>query len=343
MTGPQPDIAVQPSAAPPPLGRPFFIFGAARSGTSLLSRMLDAHPNIAIPYESHLYSRVYPVVHGRCDLSDPRTRTRLVAEILRTDPVTMWQPAPSLTETLAAITRPDFHGVFEGLLGAWARQRGKSRWGEKSPVHTLCWRAILEGFPDLQVLHLVRDGRDVALSYRAAPFGPKHVYQLAHRWVLYLRVAEKAQAALGPGAFLQVRYEDLVSSPEPELRRICDFLGEEYTPTMLTFYQGNGDYPTDPRNIANLRRPPLADNIGKWRTRMTGRDLRIYEAIAGSYLERYGYPRTLADPQISAWEAWSCRHLEHPPLRALAMLRNYEAVGRALQRLRLQALLRLRL
>jgi hypothetical protein len=302
--------------------------------------MLDAHPNLAIPYESQLYNRVYPVVRHR-DLSDPRTRARLVAELLRTDPITLWRPAPSVADTLAAITRPDFHGVFEGLMGAWTLQRGKSRWGEKSPAHTIRWRAILEGFPDLQVLHLIRDGRDVALSYRAAPFGPKHVYHLAHRWVQYLSTAEKVQAVLGDSAFLQVRYEDIVTEPERELRRICNFLGEEFSPAMLAFYREDTDYPTDPRNEANLRRPPLADNIGKWRTRMTGRDLRIYEAVAGSYLERYGYPRALENPRVSPWEAWSCGYLEHPPRRALAMLRNHEALGRALQRLRLQAILRL--
>ena len=303
--------------------------------------MLDSHPNLAIPYESHLYDRVYPLVRRYCDLSQPRTRARVVAEILRTDPLTMWSPPPSLVETLAAISRDDFHGIFEGLMLAWTRGQGKSRWGEKTPPHTLWWRTILEGFPDLQVIHVIRDGRDVALSQKAAPFGPKHVYLAAQRWVQYLSAAEEAHAVLGDRAFVPVRYEDLVAEPERELRRICTLLEEEFTPAMLTFHGEDIAYPTDQRNLDNLHRPILSDNTEKWRSQMSTRELRIFEAIAGPQLERYGYARALRDPRISAWEALSCRYLEHPPRRALAMLKNRQGHSWAIQRLRLNAKIRM--
>lgn len=322
-------------------GRPFFVFGCPRSGTSLVSRMLDSHPHIAIPHESHLYNRVYPAVGCHVDLRRERIRTLLVTEILRSMYVEMWVPPASLAETLAAITRTDFHGVVEGLLGAWTVRQGKSRWGEKTPQHTLCWRTILAGFPDLQVIHLIRDGRDVALSHKAAPFGPKHVYAVAQRWVQYLSAAEEAQAALGERAFLSVRYEDLVAEPERELRRICTFLGEGFTPAMLAFHHEGITYPTDRRNFDNLRRPLLSDNTEKWRRRMSARELRIFEAVAGAELERYGYARSLRDPRISVWEAASCRYLEHPPQRALAMLRNRQGYRFTIQRLRLNARIRL--
>jgi hypothetical protein len=320
-----------------PRHRPFFIFGSGRSGTSLLTRMLDSHPNLAVPYESHLYNRFYPLLRPSADLADPRTRARLVAEILRTEHLRDWTPPPSPAETLAAVTRHDFHGIVEGLMGAWTLRQGKSRWGEKTPHHTLWWRTILAGFPDLQVIHLIRDGRDVALSYKATPFGPKHVYHLARQWVQYLSAAEEAQAVLGKPAFLPVRYEDLVAEPERELRRICAFLGEEFTPAMLKFYRReDANYPTDRRNVANLRRPVLAGNTEKWRDGMTVRELRIFEAIAGRHLERYGYPRAMRDARISWWEALSCRYLEHPPRRALAMLNNRQGHRFALESLRLR-------
>ena len=312
---------------------PFFIFGCPRSGTSLLTRMLDRHPRIAIPYESHLYNRVYPIVR-RVHLDRPGVRTRLVAEILRSDYIREWDPPPSLSDTLAAITRDDFHGIVDGLMSAWTRRQGKARWGEKTPQHTLWWRTILEGFPDVQVIHLIRDGRDVALSYRAAHFGPKHVYHLASRWIQYLSAAEEAQAALGESRFLPVRYEDLLERPEEELRRVCAFLGESFDPEMLAFHRTAAAYPTDQRNEANLRKPILADNVQKWRTGMTAREVRLFEAIAGPELERYGYVRTLRDARISTWEALSCRYLEHPPRRAIAILNNHQGHRLALQDLR---------
>jgi hypothetical protein len=300
--------------------------------------MLASHPNLAVPYESHLYDSVFPIVQRYGDPSRRSARARLVSEILRTEPIRRWTPPPSLPETLEAIQRDDFHGIVEGLMRTWAASQGKSHWGEKTPQHTFCWRAISSGFPGLQVIHLVRDGRDVALSYRAAHFGPKHVYPLARRWRNYLAAAEEARANLGDDVFLQVRYEDLVTEPERALRRICHFLGEEFAPSMLAFYNGR-NFHVDQRNAQNLQRPVMTENIGRWRTGLTAREVRIFEALAGTYLERYGYPRAVTYPHVSTWEALCCRYFEHPPRRLSAMLKNREGYRLAMEKLRLRVCL----
>lgn len=303
--------------------------------------MLGTHPNLAIPRESHLYDNIYPLVHRRANLTHEPTRVRVVSEILRTSSIKTWKPAPTLSETLAAITRPDFHGLVDGLLRSWASKQGKSRWGEKTPQHTLCWRSILAGFDHAQVIHVVRDGRDVALSYRSAFFGPKHIYPLALRWQQYLAAAEEARMALGGGAFLQVRYEDLVAAPEHELRRICSFLGEEFTPVMLAFYKEDRGPRRETRNAQNLRRPIMSDNTAKWRSQMTQRELRIFEALAGSALKRYSYETALASPSISRWESLACRYLEHPPRRLFSILRNTALPKLEVEKLKLRLALTL--
>src|SRR4051812_34769788 len=87
----------------PERSNPFFIFGCPRSGTSLLSRMLASHPRLAVPYESHLYDNIYPIVQSYGDAWLADGRARLVAEILRTEPIRRWSPPPSLSDTLEAI------------------------------------------------------------------------------------------------------------------------------------------------------------------------------------------------------------------------------------------------
>lgn len=314
---------------------PFFIFGCPRSGTSLLSKMLGAHPNLGIPGESHFYNNIYPAVMRHADLAHTATRARLVLEMLRTEHIQMWVPSPSVAETLSAVTQYDFHGVVDALMTTWAKSQGKMRWGEKTPQHTLCWRRILPAFPRARVINVVRDGRDVALSYKRAFFGPKHVYPLAQRWEQYLRSAEEARAFLGEEAYLQVRYEDLLAHPEQELRRICSFLEEDFNLSMLTYYESQSGRRREPRNAHNLCLPIISSNVGKWRTEMSLRELRIFEALAGSTLERYGYTRALEHPRVGPWESLSCRYLEHPSRRAPALLANSQARRLTIQKLRL--------
>lgn len=325
------------------VNRPIFIFGCPRSGTSLLSRIVGSHPRIAIPFESHIYQYLFNWVKYYGDLRKPQNCERLVSDILSLEDLREWQPKPSLHETLSAIQKYDFHGVFEGLMRAWALGQGKPRWGEKTPQHTLYWRELLKGFPNMQVLYIVRDGRDVALSYKKAFFGPKHVYQIAQRWVKYLRIAEELQSVLGRGSFIGIRYEDLLTNPTLVIQEICSFLGEEYVIEMLESYKSKYSYPTDPQNELNLRKPILKDNTGKWRKQMKKRDLNIFEAVAGKFLDRYGYQREVMKASISPLEVFSYKFLEHPPIKVAAIFKNYKSQKITLQRLQIYLRLRFKI
>ena len=172
-------------------GRPFFILGAGRSGTSLLSRMLNHHPNLAVP------PRVAPLQHV-ChawlshygSLAVPRNRANLVADIVASGPLRDWSPRLRADEVLAHIDGDDFGAVVDGVMRAWAARQGKKRWGEKTPKHVRCWPQISADFEGSPVIHVVRDGRDVALSMIEARFGPKSIYSCAKEWKEYLHQVE---------------------------------------------------------------------------------------------------------------------------------------------------------
>ena len=331
-----------PAILSKPTPRPVFIFGCPRSGTSLMSRVVGSHARIGIPFESHIYHYLYMWErYYQARMQDRKWWRPLVADILGMEDIRSWNPRPDLDRTVAAIRRPDLHGLFEGLFEAWATSLGKPRWGDKTPQHTLNWRALVEAFPDLQVIYLMRDGRDVALSYKRAFFGPKHAYSIAKRWLHYVQIGEELEGTLDTPRFHRVQYEALVAEPERTVRGICNFLREDYDPAMLDSHRSDVPYPTDSRNALNLRKPILANNSGKWRQEMSARDLRIFEAVAGNALEQYGYERGVPGARISSAEALSCRFIEHPPRKAISMMQNIKSQKIQLQRMRIYLRLRL--
>lgn len=321
---------------------PIFLFGCARSGTSLLSRMIGSHPRIAIPYESHFYNTFYPWLQYYGDLTRADVRARLIDDILSTDVLHDWKPTPSKKQVLDAIQRFDFHGIVDAIMRVWVLNQGKVRWGDKTPAHVFYWPVIHEGFPNARVIHIVRDGRDVALSWCRSRFGPKHIYPLAVKWVHYLQTVEQLRSHLPANAFHEIRYEDLLANPKRVLGGICEFLQEEYSAQMLNFHESPVDYKTDRRNLENLNKPLLKNNCGKWHKEMTTRQLRIFEAVAGSMLEKHGYTQQLTDPRISTIQAMRYQYLEHPPRKALAMLKNTKGHVDGLRRMRIYTRLRFR-
>ena len=315
--------------------RPIFIFGCPRSGTSLLSRILNCHPRIAIPFESHLYNTFYPWLKYYGNLDKKQNRERLVKDILSTEVIRDWVPRPDFYQTLNAIKQYNFQGIVNAFMQTWATDQGKERWGEKTPAHLFYWREILEAFPNLQVIHIVRDGRDVSLSWKRSRFGPKHVYPLAKKWIHYLETVDKFKSVLAQDTFIETRYEDLVLNPTHEIQRICHFLGEEFMPEMLNFHTKHISYPTDEKNQKNLSQPLLKENINKWQHDITARELRIFESVAGDFLDYYGYDRKLYRPQLPNLERVWIQYIEHPPRKVLSMIRNGKGHIDAIRRLKI--------
>lgn len=263
---------------------PIFVMGCPRSGTTLISQILNTHSRIAIYHETNYYLLLRPELPYYGDLNKPSNLRRLVAdgmEIVGTQGV----KPPDLEEFLEALVAPTFEGVLATLLYLHARQEGKVRGGEKTPQHFLYLPEIQEKFPESPVVFLIRDPRDAVLSMRNS--FRQTLEGAAQEWNEAFLSCSRASRPV-----YKVRYEDFVDQPEQSTQALCRFLGEAYEPTMLRFSE---QLPTLLRNLpAPLRGwlsgPVVTTSVGTFRE-MPRRDIELVEAICaeGMAAMRYSF------------------------------------------------------
>jgi hypothetical protein len=121
---------------------------------------------------------------------------------------------------------------FDSIMSDYAARRGKSRWADKTPLYALSLDFITELFPECQVIHVIRDGRDVVASHRER-WGYWSAVKAVEKWPRYIRAAREVGAQLSPDRYIEVRYEELVRDTEKTMRGLLDFLGEPWDPTVL--------------------------------------------------------------------------------------------------------------
>lgn len=316
---------------------PFLIIGAQRSGTSLLSRMLNRHQSIGVPGESFFFNTFGPLRRFYGDLSVAANRDRLIEDALSTSKIREWPSPPSPEAVRAKLVEPTFGGIFRAILDAWSDAQGKRRWGEKTPQHVLHWDHVRAALPNVPLLHIVRDGRDVALSLVAAQFGPKTIYSAACRWRRYMHAIADIKAAAAPGEFYEVRYEALLTQPEEVLAGVCDFLGEPYSPQMLDFHKDPTSYGSYAAEHRNLHNPLMPRNVARWRRKMSSEEVRIFESIAGRELTEYGYGLATQGKPLNSVERFYRGYIVDPPIKGLAMLQNHTGYAEELQLTKLRS------
>lgn len=273
--------------------RPIFVIGAPRSGTTLLRFMLCSHPRIYIPPESYFIPRFFQ--RHPCS---PMKRDRMIQILLlifsRYRPfIKNWQeprPAPeAFIDSLPDLTAASF---IDALYSQYARQFGKKRWGDKSPTYTGYVELLARIFPTAQFIHIIRDGRDVALSTLDAYRQDRYyvdLYYAAWTWKQRVRRAFGSAAKLAPNRYYELRYEDLTTRPEPLLRDICAFLGEEYVPEMTEPHRVARQQSSSKGVHATTREPLTTKRVARWRWEMSLADQRLFQAVAGDLLDELGY------------------------------------------------------
>lgn len=281
-------------------GPPFFVVGSGRSGTTLLQALIDAHPNLAIPPESHIYDRIAPVFGTYGDLGVQRNRLRFIADLLADAYIRQWQLSATVEDIEARVIRGDRVGVIDALFSLYAKHRGARRWGDKTPDHIRCLEAVRADFPDAKLIHLVRDGRDRAEARRRMIWGPSTPYGMAHEWRDEVMQWKSFCAAHGSRDTLVVRYEDLVTEPRATMERVFEFLEESYVDTVASYASTpltRTLCATQSEWHSSLGREISAKKVGIYRRALTRREIEIFESVARDALRAYGYQPDFSTPR----------------------------------------------
>jgi len=267
---------------------PLIVLGVRRSGTTLLRVMLDRASTLAIPDESYF---VPQLARRHAGTVDPDA---FVDDLRRLPTLVEWGLPPAV---VAARLRAGMSTgeAIAAIFAAYASERGKPRWGDKTPLYMQHLPLLERLFPTACFIHLIRDGRDAALSFLAVPPGimtkgwgyPRDAQGFACQWATEVRAARALGARVGAARYHEVRYETLVADPEAELRHVCRLAALVYDPEMLG-YVGQTDSARK-EHQQRLNDPPRV-GVRDWRTEMAPADVTAFEAVAGDLLDELGYP-----------------------------------------------------
>ncbi len=283
---------------------PIIVVGNPRSGTTLLRLMLTSHARICIPPEGPVIGMLEPR-YGRVRDPDDSVVSAFAADVLAVPKLEEWRLDPErLALRLRSGPRADYADLLDGVYREYMDTLGerKPRWGDKSSSYTISHlERIRRALPRASVIHIVRDGRDVACSYRAlrgirgkyAPVLPSGVLRIAYEWRRNLRRIRRFLSRWPPEQQFELRYEDLVRSPAAILELVCGALGERYDPAMLDFHRLNRERSLEPAVYmawkAKTAEAVSDSQVGRFQRELTPADEALFRAMAGDLLRSYSY------------------------------------------------------
>ncbi|HMF16201.1 MAG TPA: sulfotransferase [Gemmataceae bacterium] len=282
-----------------------FIIGCPRSGTTLLQRLMNAHPDLAITDETFWIPFFF------------KKRIGLTPEAIVT---------PELIDRLFSyykfyrmkIAAEELWKLYDGekelpyahlvslIFDRYGEFWGKPLVGDKTPDYVRDIPTLHQLWPEAKFVHLIRDGRDVCLSAlqwsrKAARFeslfstwAKEPIATAAAWWQWHVRRGREDGGNLGPCRYYEMRYESLVNQPAEECSRLCDFLGLPYAASMLRFHEGRAG--AEGSQDAKTAWLPITPGLRDWRTQMPAKHIECFEAVAGPLLGELGYSRAVANP-----------------------------------------------
>jgi hypothetical protein len=268
---------------------PIFIVGTARSGTTLMASMLDAHPRLnMLPIETEIFS-LWQRRWRHLDLGKPDDFERFWAEFstnVRFKQLDLDLIRPRLTRSHPSNAK----FILTTIAEIDAEKNGKKRWGEKTPNHWTCIDRILRAYPDAQIIIMVRDPRACVASILKTPWNVLDEQGYSRQWVDFVHVLRQWASDK------RVRiasYENLIKEPVQVLGDLCGWLGEEYSDSMLDRSRLadrlNSLKGWQLEHYQKALKPISIKSLSAWRTELDSNQIAIIEHVCGKLMREFGY------------------------------------------------------
>jgi sulfotransferase family protein len=288
---------------------PIYLAGIERSGTSLMYALLASHPNIAMTRRTNLWT-YFNNQFGNLNNAENLQRCLSI--------MSQYKRLRAIQIDTERVRREFYQGektyarLFSLVEGHFAERLGKPRWGDKSLNTERYMDDIFAAFPNAKIIHMMRDPRDRYASAKTRWTDMKgRVGAGTAMWLESVKLARRGQRKY-PGQYKVVRYEDLVAQPEQTVRTICEFLGEEYIPEMLTMIGApthrnkgsNSSY--GKREVGQIS----TDSIARYRQVLSRQEIKYMEDFCRNGMREFGY--TQDDIRLSPREQLNYLFVDWP-------------------------------
>lgn len=282
-----------------------FVIGCPRSGTTVLTTLLESYFSIAIPVETHFIPLFRKSLFLWGNLEKYENRRKLLKCIYAFLEIWTLFPAKgrdadkirkfsllSTKEEMESILKESrsYSEIVINMYMEYAKRFGKSRFGDKSAFFQhIPIEHLQESVGKNKVIHIIRDGRDVGLSWTKTWFGPPNLPSAAKLWKTH--VLEKREwGARNADKYLEIKYEDLLNNFDDVLEQISSFLEFECLEGQSVPQAGELASILSAGGTHDLLISPVdKSNQNKWKISMSEKDRMLFEYIAGRTLVSYGY------------------------------------------------------
>jgi len=283
--------------------RPIFIVGMNGSGTTMLADCLNNHPMIYMhKVESKVIPYYYKNIEKYGDMNNIKNFEKLLNEFSNNYAFRVCNNSIKLNIPFRfdEIKNKDLAKIIDLTFSYFSARENKIIWGDHSPKYAAFIPLLVELFPNAKILHIIRDGRDCAQSFKRR-FG-QNLSRTIFQWKKFVEKARKHGPAAGKDRYFEMKYEDLTRVPDLYMKEACSFLDVPFDDRVLI-----SNMPMYTENDMDTTKPQvktIVQNSGKWKEVLKKRQVKKLESIAGMTLKNIGYEVAYTEGDKDISKSW---------------------------------------